>query len=499
MFKKFITFFNKLSSRPKVGGLQITDLSIQYLLLEGEKIKNFNFKLAPGVIRQGKLENSEEFAKALQQLHEMIMPGRANAIVKAIVVLPGEAVYTQSFSIPNIDQARLEEASLLNLQTISPIPPNLAYMSSQVISENPDSYGLLGAFVEKGLTDEYHRLLAAGHFEPVVFEFPALALSRVVGKVVGLAKEAILVVQISSDGLDLFLFRNQSIHFDYFRSWQSIQGDAREIPRQVFEEVVVEEVKKVINFALSHFRETPKQALLVMPGLETEVKGILEKGFALAAVPLVAGNYPLSPNWYVVLGAALRGTLNPSQDNFIALGTGEGGFDVFYEDQVLNFIRLWRNILTGVLGFFLVVFGVSAFYLAQKTNSFKENLANISVRYSGTDLQDVENKVKDFNGLVTAASQVRSGSASWQVFFQKLFSLAAANQVTLDQLSIPSLAGQISIVASAPDHDTILRFKNALAARPDFQNVDLPLANIVTQPDNSVDFTINFNYASSTP
>ncbi|KKU91730.1 MAG: hypothetical protein UY23_C0001G0336 [Candidatus Jorgensenbacteria bacterium GW2011_GWA1_48_11] len=495
MFKKIISFFERLSSKPSIGGLQITDSALEYAILKEGKAETFVLRLPPGVLRQGRLQNPEEFSKALLNLHEQIAPQKSNDVVKVIVVLPSEVVYTQSFSVPNINQEKLEESSRLNLEMISPISAAQAYMSSQVIGETQDRYELLGAFIERNLTDQYRALLNAARFDPIIFEFPALALSRVVREALGTVKESVLVLQISSNGLDIFIFRNDSLHFDYFRSWQSIQGEAREISKEVFEGVIIEETQKVINFSSSRFKETPKAALLIMPGLEKEIQDLLQGRFALQATPLVLQKYSLNPNWYTALGAALRGALSPDKDNFLALGTVSGVLSVFYEERILNFIRLWRNILTGVLGFFLVVFMISAGYLVSQTKGLQDQLANISVQSSAKDLGDLQNKAKDFNGLVAAITQARGTAPAWQDFFSQLNGLAKANQVILNQLNLSSLKEPITLTAQAPSHDAVLKFKNVLAAQSNFTNIDLPLSNIIAQPDNSIVFQITFSYA----
>ena len=98
--------------------------------------------------------------------------------MRVVVVLPAATVYTQSFDIPNVGEDKLIESADLNLQMISPMPKETAYMSFERLQETPDRYELLGAFAERALVDRYWDILSQAKFPPIVFEFPGLALTR---------------------------------------------------------------------------------------------------------------------------------------------------------------------------------------------------------------------------------------------------------------------------------------------------------------------------------
>jgi len=128
-----------------------------------------------------------------------------------------------------------------------------------------------------------------------------------------------LVFFLSSDGVNLFLQRNESLYFDYFRSWHSMQGESMEIPRIVFDGVVAQEIQKVINFTLSKFQETPEQVVLIAPGYERELQSFISERFALPVVPLELKERNVQPAWYVAFGAALRGQVDRTKDTAISL------------------------------------------------------------------------------------------------------------------------------------------------------------------------------------
>jgi len=235
--EKIFYFLEKLSEKVSVAGLQISDSFLQLFLLQKEESKVFILKIPPGIIVAGRIVQKEELLKLLKQLHNFIYPQRPDRLVSAVVSLPAELIYTQSFKVPYLDEERLEESALLNLKMTSPLPAEKAYFSWQVIEQSEENYEFLGAVVEKEIVDDFKNLLAEAKFLVVVFEFPALALSRAISREFSSA-EPVLFIHLSSDGLNFFILKNSFLTFDYFRSWRSIQGEERQITKTAFEAVI---------------------------------------------------------------------------------------------------------------------------------------------------------------------------------------------------------------------------------------------------------------------
>lgn len=492
--QKINHFFETLSSRPHIGALQITDASLQYVLLEhGVPSQSFSLRLSPGVMRRGKVQDSQQFLQALQQLHNHIAPENPKERVKIITCLPSAITYTQNFTIPNVGEKRFKESVILNLQMISPIPVEQAYMSWQLLGETQDVYELLGAFAEKEAVNQFRSFLERANFYPIIFEFPSLSLSWVINSVLGARRESFLVLNISSDGVDIFLLKNGAIYFDYFKSWQSIQGESHQINRVIFDRVLIEEIRKVINFAASRFGETLRYVFLVAPGLEQQVKGVIETNFRVAAVPLAAQFGNLTPTWYTVLGAAIRGSWDRSKDRFISLGT-EKIQELFYKEQVIGFVRLWRNILTVLLASFLVLFGGAALLLRTQPAFIEERLSVFNVTAQEQELQELQVSIEEFNKLVASVSEIKKQSNILFSLLKRVREISAVHRVSLDKISIGSAGGIVDISLRAPNYDTVIRFKNALVVDPQFADVNLPLSKVTISEDRFVVFDISFRF-----
>ncbi len=493
-FEKIKFFLEKLSSKPQFDGLQISESALEYVFIGLDKPRTIALRLPPGIFKNNKLQEPNQFLESLNKLHQLAAPEEPERMLRVTLVLPSGSVYTQSFNIPNVGEERIKETVALNLQMISPIPIADANMSAQLIAETPDRYDLLGAFTDKNTVNQLKDLLIQAHFAPISFEFPALALARLIRRSVKSNQKSVLVFQISSDGLDFFILRNDYLHFNYFRSWQSIQGEERSISRSVFDEVTMEEVKKVINFSMSRFGDAPGEALIIAPGFELEVVGLLEKNFGIKANPLVLSQ--VTPVFYVALGAALRGKMALEEEELkvINLG-GESLAKTIHNEQVLEFISLWRNITVGVFVILLIAFISAASFLVAQSKSLTARLADFSSSGSQKELVDLNAKAAEFNNLVGTIKSVRGALLPWYELLSHLGDLANASKIKMKSLDVSSIGAPVNVFGAAPDFNTALNFKNALMADPVFTNVSLPITQIVIAADNTASFNLSFQFS----
>lgn len=494
-FESLISFFEDLSTQPDVGGLHITNSSVQYVSFQYGKDKpiHYSVKLPPNVVHNGKIQDMKKLVASLRKLHKKITQNDPQERVKVVVGLPSNIAFTQNFSIPNVGRDRLEESANLNLQMVSPIEAKNAYMSWQLISETKDKYGILGAFSNKSVVDEFKSALLASNFHPIAIEFPSLSLSWTVNKIIGPRDESMLILNVSSDGIDIFLLRNGYIYFDYFKSWSSIQGGSQEISEQKFNNSLLEEIRKVVNFTSSHFNESLRYAFFIAPGLEEKIKAIVENNFQIKATPLQSKFGDLGPSWYSVIGSAIRATWSREKDRFISIGT-EKVEEIFYREQSLDFIKRWRNIFSGFLVILLIIFIGAAVLLRIQPNIMEGRLNEFDIQSQQSELNELEARAEKFNNLVSSIKEVRSDSGSIPSFIDIIRSIGEEYNIRMNEISISSLEERISVSARAPDSNTVIRFKNELIENPDFSEVNLPFSEITTVEGNFVTFNMSFSY-----
>jgi len=491
-FQKASSVLDRLSSKPVIGGLQVTNAAVSYARLEKGVPQTFSLRFPPGVFEGGKVVAEDQLVEVLKKLHAMIVPGKEAEIVQVTMSLPAETVFTQSFEVPNINREKLDETASLNLQMISPLPLKDAYMSWETITETPERFELLGAFTEKQALDILAHAFRVAGFYAVAFEFPSLSLTRLLTGLTSLPPTSVLLLHVSADGVNLSIIRKNRLSFDYFRSWKSIQGESRQISRDLFDQVIAEEAQKVAYFALSRFQETVSRVFFVAPGFEKEIGGVLQTRLSLPAAPFPVPSGAPAPVWYVPWGAALR-EMSPLKNEHPINLNYESSADVFFEQHAVNFVILWRNILSVVLAFFLIVYAISSSFLANQLRTVQNRLSASKSEVNQQELSSLTGQAASFNAMVAALKAEPREVNVWYSLLTELSSVASANDVVLDRIDAPSFSGPIEIIAHTSDNTKVVAFKSALEGTKGFSNVDLPLLGIQQTASNSVSFSISFN------
>lgn len=491
VFRKGMHFFERLSSRPDVGGIYVSSLGIQYVSISSGAPRMFSLRFPPGVIRNGRIEDAEQFKNVLTSLHEAIVPGKPSEIVQSVVVLPSLLVYTQSFSIPNVEEDKLQESASLNLQTISPLPAQTSRMGWQILEKLPDRYDLLGAFVESDIVDAYESVFMRSNFRPLAFEFPSLSISRLLEKSGGTKGKNELLLQISSDGVNLSIVRKNKVYFDYFRSWMSVKSEDGQISKEQFDQVIVDEIHKVINFSIGKFKENVDSLLLVAPGFEDVVREVIRANFEIPVETLTLSFGGISPIWYVPLGAGMRDMFKLGErDEYINLGK-ETSEDLFFKEHLIGFVRLWRNILGIVLGFFLIMFLSASVFLSSQKKSLEESVIVSKSHINDAEFSDFSERAERFNTLVGAIGGSSNNAGEWKKFFENIRSIAENEDIFIERIETASLSSSMNMFAVAPDNASVIAFKNALIDSGIFDSVSVPLLNIKEREDGSVGFSVD--------
>jgi hypothetical protein len=426
-------------------------------------------------------------------LYGIISPNDKNKRLKAIICLPSAIIYTQNYNIPNVGEDRIEEAANLNLEMISPIPTKDAYMSWQIVNETEDKIELLGAFAEKSVVDKFRNLLMEANFMPMIFEFPSLSLSWTINDSIGPREESFLVLSVSGDGIDIFLLKNGSIYFDYYKSWKSVQGNKKKISREDFDNVLVEEVRKVASFMSSRFNSDLKYVFIVASGLSSEIKSVLETNFNVQAAPLQTSFKSFSSTWFPVLGSALRGAWKRSEDHFINLGIYRVE-DIFFKEQMFSFISLWRNILIGIMSIFICLMSFSFFLLKTQPETLENRLEIFNVDFNKTDEEKLISSVNEFNNILLAVKNVKNDDVNVLDILDQIDNIAKEYDVITNKIDISLDNKRIDMTGKVPSYDNVIGFKNSLIKSPLFYDVNMPFSSIIKSEGNYVDFNVSFIY-----
>jgi len=474
IFEKFIFF---LMPKAVVGGLEVSDSVIRFLGTRG-KMPNFSMRLPPGLVSEGQIKDYKNAVAALSAVKKHIDP-RGNRKVNAVLTIPSSVVYTQTFQLPYVAKDDLESAAEFNIKMLSPLGKETAYSDWQLIGENQDQLELLVAFAPAAIIDEYVKAVTEAGFKLISLEFPSLSIVRLI-KESGAAVDVnlpYLILNLTSEGLDFMIMKNGNLYFDYFQPWKTAGDGSRQINWSEFQETVVREVRRILNFYNTRWGKI-ENLILITPSFHDRLTALITQQFSLKVQPLTLRAYgKVAQSWFTVLGAAWRGNISRSRDTAISLMSVRVKQEYFHE-EVLLLINLWRNIAAAALVFAIAAFLAVNVVIGRVQNLVGEHLRDISgIALDIDEINKLKNEAEEFNRLVDLIGGVKADRVDWVTLFKKIIQTAGP-RVTIDRISIPSVSQLIGVSGNALNEASVFEFERNLAAKREFSDVRLPIASI---------------------
>jgi len=486
----------KLSQTEIAGGLMVSDSAIRYIRFNEnyEVCVKASLRLPPGVVVNGKIEQKDIILEAIIALRRMI---NITLSRKAEVVLSiaSDAVYSQLFNLPKLAEKSFTEAANLNIQMISPTDINYSYHSYQVVGRSTSSaaaeYELLGAFINSSIVNEWTHVCSSAGFLPIAVEFKSLSVVRAVSLFTTIkTNEIALIIDISSEGMDIMIMKNGNLYFDHSYSWKFIQGEDKTISIDRFKQVLIAETSKVINFTISKFNGEVKHILINTEGIQDKIIDILKNEYPTISILTVSMPKKCASSlWLGAIGAAKRGLLSRSEDNLISL-TPKSVLEEYRENQILALISLWRKIPIAVLCFLLISFGAGNLFIRNIKLSAEGYSFRTILPEESQELQTLTNKANTLNSLVTLVGGARGQENKVYPFIGQIFNLAHNIQIT--RLSFPGIDQPIMLGGNAASPSAAMQFQRRLDELPQVVDVSLPLASLITAPDGRTNFLMSF-------
>ncbi len=496
-----------LSPRAPIAGMEIAENEIKFSVFRRGDFFSTSLSLPSGIIEKGKVKDKSKFSAILADLREKSGYKKKERVF-AIISIPDSNVYTQVFNLPAMMNNQLNEAAKLNLQIISPIDFKNAYSDWQKVGDVKDDGGqieVLGAFVQKQIIEDYSECLEKANFTIAAFEFPSLGVARIISsflKETGRDNKTVLVLRINGSGLAFTVVRNGNLYFHHFEEWP-----AEQISLDNFRTAIIRETQKVLNFYASHWEERPDNVFVIGPSspFEDLTLNAIKEGFAIDGEkiqnPKKVFDFPasavakialLSADWVAVLGACVRGTVPRSKDTIISLAS-TGTEQEFFEQQVINFIKLWRNIILSVFAVIFISFVSLNLYLNKGVYNFKIRVANLTRLPESKEMSDLQAKATKFNLNIGLAIDAKNQTIDWASFLKKINGFFG-NDIVIDHVAVQSADLPIMISARAKNEKAILEFKSLLSKQPEFSNIDLPISGIFQTFGDMLSFSVNFKF-----
>lgn len=485
--------------RPAVGGLEISDSVLRFAAWTGNKWINASLRLPPGIVEGGKVKDRAQFLNALQELYSQVAGSKkGRRKIGAVVSLGSVDIYSQTFSLPVIEGENLEKAIDLNIQMASPIAAADTYSGWQMIGEDKTAVRLevLSAFINRQVVDDLVSVLRDAKFVPHSLEPRGLSLARVIRELgEGFDRERpYIVLGLDESGLELLVIRKAQLYFQYFTSWADIYGGEKQISQEAFEAALVRSLHQVVNFYRSHWQEPLSDIYLVAPGLKEQVAKIVSDNFSLNVLELQLKGIPATPDWFVALGAALRGVVPPGKDRDMSL-LGISAREEFRREQILNFLGFWRVLMPASLGILLAAFILAETFLIRLNKNLDATLAANVQSDRSAEIRDLQERAEEFNRAIALIQSAMGQSRSRFQAVGEVNGLLRTREITLLRFQDQGSGSAITLNGRARTESDIRSFAEDLGGEGEFQNVNLPLSEIRSSPDG-VQFSISFNFVA---
>jgi len=488
LLEKFISL---LTPKTVVGGLEISDLNLRFLSVKNKA--SVSLRLPPGIISDGRIKDRKSLISALRSVKNKIEP-RDNKKLSAVLIVPSSVVYTQTFQLPEIAKGSIESAAEFNLKMISPLRQETTYSDWQVLEENQDRIELLAAFAPAAVIDEYTAAAFSAGFKILAIEFPSIALVRLI-KEAGAAVDSerpYVILNLISEGLNFMIMKNGNLYFDYFQPWKTSSNGEREIKWSDFQETVLREVRRIINYYNTRWGRV-EDLILIAPEFYERLSGLITDKLGMKVRPLSLRGYGgISVPWFAALGADIRASVSRSRDDSVSL-MGTKAKVEYFRDELFVLIGFWRNIISSVLGFAIIA-SIGALVVAGRVQGLiNERWSAVSaVAVNEQELSRLETEANDFNRRLDKISQAKSDRVDWNAIVKKILQVSGP-RVSIERISIPSAGQLIKISGSSVNEASAFELERNLAGQPEFEGVHLPIASVTRTVGGRWAFEITFS------
>jgi type IV pilus assembly protein PilM len=203
-----------LSLKPKAFGLDISDLSLKFLMLKkkGKKFSVVSFgesKIEPGIIESGEVKNEEKLAGIIKEITKRV---KTKYVVAS---LPEEKAFLQVIKMPLMSEEDLKSAILFEAENYIPLPVNEVYLDCEIVSSvHADSKNLdvLLAAIPKRVVDPYLRVLKKAGLKPIAFEIESLSIARALIKDQK-TTQPVLIIDLGATRSSFVIFSGNSVRF----------------------------------------------------------------------------------------------------------------------------------------------------------------------------------------------------------------------------------------------------------------------------------------------
>lgn len=484
-----------LRVHPRVGGLEISDSTLRFVSWDGAAWQTITVRMPVGTLRAGEIQNRDFFLRALVTLRSQIVQSDlSHSRVNVVAVLSSRSIFLKRVLLPPHEVRDRVHVIDLNLRSISPIPFEEAYAGWQIIADGASNRRpeILAGILEKSIVQSLNAALYEAGFTVIAIESRALALIRYVRSLPDM-DGSFVVVHLDQHALDIALVRNGAVELDYLEPWSAEDYDF--ISSESMQAAFVGQVRQVMTYASSRGIMVDRIFVVAPDVYDTALALIQSVIPSISVSALPGGDFGVGEDWYVALGAGLRGLIPRRLDHEISV-LGVDANEQFRREQMVRFLSLWRVLVPAALGILGAVFIIFWFILGAMLRTLTaETLFQLPVSQKVT-IETLERDAQIFNGDVAMLRTAESARYLSGPILHRILALAEQSGIVLDRISFDSPNTPIRVTGRSKNQESIGGFRAGLENDPLLRDIRLSLSDIVSGPQG-FSFIINFSRNSA--
>ena len=433
--------------------------------------------LAEGLIKDGRLTNSDNFCQTLKQFL------RANHFSNShwIVSLSEGAIYTAYKVFPSLNAEDLAEAVEINVATLLPGKPEEIFWGWQEIESVEKTAGQEVQIASIAKKDLEAYLLAFDKIGliPIAIEPKSCSIGRAFGKTGN-----ILILNLEGDVLTSVVINKGAARFA--REVQ-ITGQGEEQVKNL-----IAETRRTMNYYLVEQGQGQiEMAILDGSGAKPEIAHRLNQAFKMQVQCTVdvfqISGFKISS--LPLIGAGIRALADPSQDvslSLLPVGTKEAA----EEKRTLLFYGGLANIMVITCFLFLLLFfgswGLMSYL--DKTVSAQLKMLASAGRTQETGTSDIQAKIDGLKPYLEEEAKIEGQMTYWSAILKSLAQIIPQG-VALSQLNYPGTGEIVTIVGTAESPGALGSFRDSLSSQSFAKSVQMPSSNF--SKTQIINFTIS--------
>lgn len=365
---------------------------------------------------------------------------------------------------------KVKESINLTIDLQLPKKKEEIYCDWMKLTDGEDKKILL-SYVSRDYIDKLISKIKKVGLKIVAIESHALSLARVIKQT---KDEALLIVDKEMNTTSFSVIKNNQLFF----SWA--------IPNNKLDNNLSGEINKIVNYH-DWFDMPLKNLILLGDFSDKETKKLPLKVVNAELIDELKA-ITKDTKWFASLGASQRGLIARRDDKMISFM--EVGTEKAYRQEKINStINFFIGISTALSIFFIVIFGGTWFILAMMQNNYSQQISSFNLSPSSENVSTLREQASVFNGLVSQISALIKKEPNWSKIVTEVKN-KTTNGVIINNLSLPSANGQLSVTGLAVNREAINNLKKSFESSEMFSEINIPLNNLGKKVD--IPFSMTF-------